>query len=136
MTDLPCSGCPRSTAQRQVHLLVTNDLRVRTQNATHLQQQLPPTPFLPPLPQELGPLPKEEETVYMLLSCVLVIRTLCCLVMPTIARQEGYGVASVRGGLSHHGPTCSQTNGNSFSVFIMGDKGYGVGLGSVGSLQP
>ena len=34
----------------------------------------------------------------MLVSCVLVVGTLCCHGMPTIARQGGHGVDSVRVG--------------------------------------
>ena len=36
VTDLPRSGRPRSTTQRQDHLLVTHALRDRTQNASQL----------------------------------------------------------------------------------------------------
>ena len=52
--------------------------------------------------------------------------------MPTIAGQGGFGVDSVRGGLSHNGLTlCSKTSRNSFSIFIMGGKGFGVKQGSI-----
>ena len=57
--------------------------------------------------------------------------------MPTIARQGGYGVDCVRGGLWHSGPTLgSQASRNSASIFRMGGKSIGFQLGSITSLQP
>ena len=74
----------------------------------------------------------------MLLSCVLVVQTLCCHGMPIIPRQGKYGVDSVRGGLSHGVLTlCSQTSQkNFFSIYTLGSQGFGIDLGSVTSLQP
>ena len=99
VTDLPRGGRPRST-QRQDHLFVTNALRDGTQTAAQLQQQL----FYD---TEVLVATQTEKTrrrkVYMSLSCELVVPTLCCYWMPTIARQGGYGVDPVRGGLSHSG---------------------------------
>ena len=43
------------------------------------------------MPQGLGSVSQQEENIYMLLSCVLFVRTSCCHWMPTITRQGGYG---------------------------------------------
>ena len=51
--------------------------------------------------------------------------------------QGGYGVDSVRCGLSHNSlMLCSQKSRNSFSIFMMGGKESGVELGSVTNIQP
>ena len=51
--------------------------------------------------------------------------------------QEGMVLTQPEGGLSHYGFTlCPKTNRNSFSIFMMGGKAFGVELRSVTSPQP
>ena len=109
--DLPSSGRPRSTNQRQDHLLATNAFRDQTQNAAAAFS----------CHRSLGRYPYCEKP------------STCC----SAAYASSELRPPVRGGLSHNGLTlCSQSSRNSFSIFMTGGKGFGVELGSVASLQP
>ena len=71
----------------------------------------------------------------MLLSCLLIIWTLCCDWMPAIARWGGEGIDS-RCTPLHNGLTLShEMSWNLFLIFLIGSKGFGVKLRSVTSLQ-
>ena len=76
VTDFPPSGRPRSTTRRQDHLPVTNALGGQISNATQLQQQQFHAPGVRVTSQTVKN--NNKKPIYILLSCILVVRTLYC----------------------------------------------------------